>query len=107
MAGLKFKGGIKMKVEILPYPKEKGFIVVFPSAQNQEKINEILATVMTDLIEKKYIPKPTKIFNCEKNGDPYFLIIPRKEQAGLLNDLTISLDQALKKQKKYLKGVEK
>ena len=85
-----------MKVEISPSSKN-GFFVCFPGEKDEQKIQKIFSEVMADLIYKNYLPKQTRISCCDKTGDCYFPIIPRRPRSSLLEDIKNSLDRALEK----------
>ena len=87
-----------MNVEILPYPKDSNsYFICFPGEKNEQKIEKIFSEVMASLIYKSYLVKPTIIFSCEKTGDYYFPIKVKRARPSLLDDIKISISQALEK----------
>ena len=85
-----------MNIEISDYPNG-GFFVCFPMERDEQRVQRVFSTVLADLIYKNYLPKPTRIFVCDKTEDFYFLIEPKKPRFSLLEDIKIAIDKALEK----------
>jgi hypothetical protein len=90
------------RIEILPHPNDAyGFLVVFPFIKRKnvkEEVDEIRKMVMVDLLERKYLPKPTEV---EKRDGLYcFLVAVKESRSELLEDLKQALNRALERKVK-------